>query len=116
MDKTISHFEKVDILFSNAAIHFALKDFSDIEWDEFKPKLEEELKAAFITTKAVLPLMKKQKYRKLVYISSSLSHQPLPLFYCSWHSQRCAEFFIKYLAQELGAYNITANTLAPSMV
>ncbi|KOR81713.1 short-chain dehydrogenase [Bacillus sp. FJAT-21352] len=116
VDQAISQFGKVDILVSNAAIQFPLKAFSDMEWDEFKPKLEEELKAAFITTNAVLPMMKEQKYGKLVYISSSLSHQPLPHFIAHGTAKGALNSFVKYLAQELGAYNITANTLAPSMV
>ncbi len=116
VDQTISQFGKVDILVSNAAIQFSMKTFSDMKWDEFKPKLEEELKAAFMATKAVLPIMKEQKYGKLVYISSSLSHQPLPPFIAHGTAKGALNSFVKYLAQELGSYNITANTLAPSMV
>ena len=116
VDQTISHFGKVDILVNNAAINFAMKSFSDMEWDEFKLKLEEEMKAAFISTKSVLPMMKEQKYGKLVYISSGLSHQPLPGFIAHGTAKAAMNSFVRYLAQELGPYNITANTVAPGMV
>ncbi|KKB35027.1 SDR family NAD(P)-dependent oxidoreductase [Bacillus thermotolerans] len=116
VDQTISHFGKVDILVNNAAINFAMKSFSDMEWDEFRLKLEEEMKAAFISTKSVLPMMKEQKYGKLVYISSGLSHQPLPGFIAHGTAKAAMNSFVRYLAQELGPYNITANTVAPGMV
>ncbi|MBG9547814.1 short-chain dehydrogenase [Cytobacillus firmus] len=116
VNQTISHFGKVDILVNNAAINFAMKSFSDMEWDEFKPKIEEEMKAAFISTKSVLPIMKEQKYGKLVYISSGLSHQPIPGFIAHGTAKAAMNSFVRYLAQELGPYNITANTISPGMV
>lgn len=116
VNETVSQFGKVDVLVNNAAIHFAMKPFSEMEWDEFRPKLEEEIKAAFIATKSVLPIMKEQKYGKLVFISSSLSHQPMPNFIAHGTAKGALNSFVKYLAQELGPYNITANTVAPAMV
>lgn len=116
VNETISQFGKVDVLVNNAAIHFAMKPLSEMEWDEFRPKLEEEIKAAFIATKSVLPIMKEQKYGKLVFISSSLSHQPMPNFIAHGTAKGALNSFVKYLAQEVGPYNITANTVAPAMV
>ncbi|MGW9019336.1 SDR family NAD(P)-dependent oxidoreductase [Priestia megaterium] len=115
VNETVSQFGKVDVLVNNAAIHFAMKPFSEMEWDEFRPKLE-EIKAAFITTKSVLPIMKEQKYGKLVFISSSLSHHPMPNFIAHGTAKGALNSFVKYLAQEVGPYNITANTIAPAMV
>jgi 3-oxoacyl-[acyl-carrier protein] reductase len=116
VNQTIAHYGKVDILVNNAAINFAMKSFSDMEWEEFITKVEDEMKAAFISTKSVLPLMKEQKYGKLVYISSGLSHQPLPGFIAHGTAKAAINSFVRYLAQELGPYNITANTIAPGMV
>lgn len=116
VNETISHFGKVDVLVNNAAISFAMKSFCDMEWDEFRTKLEEEVKAAFIATKSVLPIMKEQKYGKLVYISSSLSHQPFPNFIAHGTAKGALNSFVKYLAKELGPFNITANVVAPAMV
>lgn len=116
VNETISHFGKVDVLVNNAAIGFAMKSFCDMKWDEFRPKLEEEMKAAFIPTKAVLPIMKEQKYGKLVYISSSLSHQPMPNFIAHGTAKGALNSFVKYVAQELGPFHITANVVAPAMV
>jgi 3-oxoacyl-[acyl-carrier protein] reductase len=116
VNQTISYFGKVDILVNNAAINFAMKSFSDMEWDEFRPKIEEEMKAAFISTKSVVPIMKEQKYGKLVYISSGLSHQPMPGFIAHGTAKAAMNSFVRYLAQELGTYNITANTISPGMV
>lgn len=116
VNETILQFGKIDVLVNNAAIHFTMKPFSDMEWSEFRPKLEEEIKAAFIAAKSVLPIMKEQKYGKLVFISSSLGHQPMPNFIAHGTAKGALNSFVKYLAQELGSYNITANTVAPGMV
>lgn len=116
VNQTIEYYGRVDVLVNNAAINFAMKSFSDMEWDEFKPKIEEELKAAFISTQAVLPIMKEQKNGKLIYISSALSHNPMPDFIAHGTAKAAINSFVRYLAQELGNYNITANTLAPGMV
>ncbi|MFE4706970.1 SDR family NAD(P)-dependent oxidoreductase [Peribacillus simplex] len=116
VNQTISHFGKVDILVNNAAIHFAMKPFLDMEWDEFRPKIEEEVKAAFVSTKSVLPIMREQKYGKLVFISSGLSHQPMNGFIAHGTAKAAINSFVRYLAQELGPYNITANTISPGMV
>ncbi|TRZ39221.1 glucose 1-dehydrogenase (plasmid) [Niallia circulans] len=116
VNETLLKFGKIDVLVNNAAIGFAMKPLSEMDWDDFKPKLEGEIKAAFIATKSVLPFMKEQRYGKLVYISSSLSHQPMPNFIAHGVAKGALNSFVKYLAQELGPYNITANTVAPSMV
>ncbi|PDY16896.1 MULTISPECIES: SDR family NAD(P)-dependent oxidoreductase [Bacillus cereus group] len=114
--ETILQFGKVDVLVNNAAISFAMKSLCDMEWDEFRTKLEEEVKAAFIATKSVLPFMKEQKYGKLVYISSNLSHLPLPNFIAHGTAKGALNSFVKYVAQELGPFHITANVVAPAMV
>ncbi|MGV3244622.1 SDR family NAD(P)-dependent oxidoreductase [Staphylococcus sp. 11261D007BR] len=116
VNQTVTHYGKIDVLVNNAAINFAMKSFSDMAWDEFKAKMDDELKAAFNSTKAVLPMMKKQKNGKLIYISSGLSHNPMPDFIAHGTAKAAINSFVRYLAQELGDYNITANTLAPSMV
>ncbi|MBF7029982.1 SDR family NAD(P)-dependent oxidoreductase [Staphylococcus kloosii] len=116
VNQTISHFGCVDILVNNAAINFNMKSFADMEWHEFIPKIEEEMKAAFSSTKAVLPIMKNQKYGKLIYISSALSNQPMTNFIAHGTAKGAINSFVRYLALELGNYNIRANTLAPGMV
>ncbi|WP_425255130.1 SDR family NAD(P)-dependent oxidoreductase [Mammaliicoccus sciuri] len=116
VNQTVKQYGKVDILVNNAAIHFTFKPFENIEWDEFIPKIEEEMKAAFVSTKAVLPIMKEHGNGKLIYISSSLSNQPLPGFIAHGTAKSALNAFVRYIAQEYGGQNIKANAIGPGMV
>ncbi|MCG2381443.1 SDR family oxidoreductase [Staphylococcus epidermidis] len=113
---TLQQNRKIDILVNNVAINFEMGNFTEMKWDQFLPKIEEEMKAAFVSTEAVLDVMKKQNYGKLIYISSSLSNNPMPGFIAHGTAKGALNSFVRFLAQELGTYNIPANTIAPGMV
>jgi 3-oxoacyl-[acyl-carrier protein] reductase len=76
VEETVAAFGKIDILVSNAAIGFPYKTFAQMTWDEFSPKLNNELKAAFELTKAVVPYMSEQKYGRIIYVASGLAKNP----------------------------------------
>lgn len=114
--QALATFGSVDILVHNAGMQFPFKSFEDMEWDEFIAKTDDELKAAFTSTKAVVPIMKEQGYGKLVYISSGLSHQPMDDFLAHGTSKSALNAFAKYIAQEFADTGITSNIVAPGMV
>ena len=51
-----------------------------------------------------------------VFISSTLSEDPLPSFIAHGSAKGALDSFNKYLAQELGPYGITSNVVAPGLV
>lgn len=109
-------FGSVDILVHNAGMSFPFKSFEEMNFEEFIGKTDDELKAAFYSTKAVIPIMKEQGYGKLIYISSGLSKQPAQDFLAHGTSKSALNAFVKYIALEFAEYGITANTVAPGMV
>ncbi|MCZ8515403.1 SDR family oxidoreductase [Paenibacillus filicis] len=107
---------RIDIMVSNANMRFAMKSFQAMTWEEFSQKLNDELKAAFEITKAVIPAMIEQQYGRLIYISSGLGKSPSGNFIAHGTAKSGLDSFVKYIAQEMGPYGITANVVAPGLV
>jgi 3-oxoacyl-[acyl-carrier protein] reductase len=116
VDQALQAFGHIDILVSNANIHFAIKPFADLTWDEFAQKLNDELKAAFEVTKAVMPVMVKQNYGRIVYVSSGLGKRAMPGFISHGTAKAGLDAFAKYIAKEYASHGITVNVVAPGMV
>ncbi|MCE9679455.1 SDR family oxidoreductase [Shewanella sp. AS1] len=106
----------VDILVSNANMNFTPKPFMEQTWEEFSQKLNDEMHAAYQTTKLAAESMKRKQYGRLVFISSTLSEVPAPSFIAHGSAKGALDSFSKYLAQELGPYGITSNIVAPGLV
>jgi NAD(P)-dependent dehydrogenase (short-subunit alcohol dehydrogenase family) len=74
--ETEQRWGRVDVLVHNALIPFDVTSFADLTWEQLGGKLERELRAAFLITKAVVPGMISRRYGRLVYLSTGLSRQP----------------------------------------
>jgi 3-oxoacyl-[acyl-carrier protein] reductase len=61
---------EVQVLVHNALIPYAVKSFGEISWDELGGKLDQEMRAAFVITKAVVPGMTTRGYRRIVYLGT----------------------------------------------
>lgn len=114
--KTVKKFGRIDILVNNAGI-FPFKNLVDMKEEDWDKVLDVNLKGVFNCTKAVLPTMIKQKYGKIINITSiagirlgyvGLSH------YCA--SKAGIEGFTKAAALELAQYGINVNTIAPGFI
>lgn len=117
---TESKFGKVDILINNASL-FAdvpLRTCEEIPEEEWDRVMAINLKGVFLCAKAVLPLMKRQKYGKIVNIHSSTVYDGGVyggsrgrLSYVS--SKAGIVGFTRALAREVGDYGINVNALTP---
>ncbi|MBL0387114.1 3-oxoacyl-ACP reductase FabG [Tumebacillus sp. ITR2] len=116
IDETLTHFGRLDILVSNANMNFVRKPLEDMTWDEFSDKLNNELKAAFLLTKAVLPVMKEQRSGRLIYITSGQGKNVTPGFIAHGTAKSGLNSFVRYVAKEVGPYGITANNVAPGLI
>lgn len=106
----------IDVLVHNALIPYAIKSFQDMTWEELGGKLNDEMRAAFTVTKAVLPAMTEQGWGRIVYIGTGLSRRPREYMIALGTSKAALEQFARYLAQELGPQGITVNIVAPGPV
>ena len=115
-EKIEQEYGSVDILVSNANMNFTPKPFLEQSWEEFQEKLNNEMFASYVTAKYAAASMKKNKYGRLIFISSTLSESPAPTFIAHGSAKGALDSFSKYLAQELGPYGVTSNIVAPGLV
>jgi 3-oxoacyl-[acyl-carrier protein] reductase len=106
----------VDVLVHNALTPYAIKPFQDMTWEELGGKLDDEMHAAFVVTKAVLPAMTKQGWGRLVYLSAGPGRQPRAGMIALGTAKAALAQFSRFLAQELGPLGITVNVVEPGTV
>lgn len=106
----------VEVLVHSALIPYAIKSFDEISWDELGGKLEEEMRAAFLVTKAVVPGMAARGYGRIVYLGTVLSRQPRENMIALGTSKAALGGFARYVAQETGRLGVTVNVVAPGPV
>ncbi len=111
--KVIEAFGKIDILVNNAGAlpkEYPVAEMPESEWDKI---INLNLKSDFLFCKAVAPYMIKQKYGKIVSLSSSGALYP-PGFSAHYSAAKAGVIGLtKALAYELAPYNITANAIMP---
>ena len=116
VQSVLKKFKRVDILVNNAAIikRGSIEDLTEEDWDRV---MDVNLKGAFNCVKAVVGAMKKQRYGKIVNISSiagkigDLASAP-----CYGASKAGMTCLAKSLARELASYGINANVVAPHAI
>ncbi|MFE9868328.1 SDR family NAD(P)-dependent oxidoreductase [Streptomyces sp. NPDC005506] len=106
----------VDVLVHNALIPYAVKPFQEMTWEELGGKLDAEMHAAFLVTKAVLPAMTEQGWGRIIYLGTGLSRRPREGMIALGTAKAALEQFARYVAQELGPQGITVNVVAPGPV
>jgi len=106
----------VDVLVHNASTPFAVTSFADLSWEQLGGKLDSELQAAFLTTKAVVRGMTSRGYGRLIYLSTGLSRRPREGMITLGTAKAALDQFVRYVALELAPHGITANLVAPSTV
>ena len=116
VEQTEQRWGRVDVLVHNALIPFDVTSFADLSWEQLGGKLDRELHAAFLITKAVVPGMISRGYGRLVYLSTGLSRQPREGMITLGTAKAALDQFVRYIALELAPHGITANLVAPATV
>jgi len=106
----------VDVLVHSASTPFAVTSFAELTWEQLGGKLDSELRAAFLITKAVVPGMVSRGYGRLIYLSTGLSRHPRDGMITLGTAKAALDQFVRYVALELAQYAITANMVAPATV
>ena len=105
-----------DVLVHNAMTPFVITSFAKLTWQQLGSKLDSELRAAFLMTKAVVPGMVSRKYGRLIYLSANPSRHPREGMITMGTAKAALNQFVCYVALELAPHGITANLVAPSTV
>lgn len=106
---------KIDILVNNAGfgqvVPLALMEEAD--WDDM---LDTHVKGAFLTTQAVLRIMVRERYGRIVNVGSlaGVKMMQAPVHYAT--AKAALKGFTESLAKEIGRYGITVNCVAPGIL
>jgi 3-oxoacyl-[acyl-carrier protein] reductase len=106
----------VDVLVHNALIPFDVTSFSDLTWEQLGGKLDREMRAAYLVTKAVVPSMISRNHGRLIYLSTGLSRRPREGMIALGVAKAALDQFTRYVALEMAPHGITANLVAPATV
>jgi 3-oxoacyl-[acyl-carrier protein] reductase len=113
--KIIQKFGRIDILVNNAGIwKFGKADnMSLAEWNE---TIDINLNGTFLITREVIPYMKKNKFGRIINITSTAGQRG-EAFHSHYAASKGALIsYTKSLSSELAEYNITTNSVAPGWV
>ena len=117
IESVAQQFGKIDILVNNAGISISTRiaDISEEEWDRV---LGINLKGTFFCTQAVLPFMIREKYGRIVNISSAAGKRGGGVFGGAHYSASKAGIlgFSKAVAREMAQHGITVNSITPGMI
>jgi 3-oxoacyl-[acyl-carrier protein] reductase len=113
----IEVFGRIDILVNNAAV-FATIPISRVPVEEVDPAewdlvMRINLRGLYLSTRAVVPVMKSQRYGRIVNISSGTVFEGVATRIHYVTSKAGVIGFTRTLAKEVGAFGITANVIAP---
>jgi 3-oxoacyl-[acyl-carrier protein] reductase len=113
--KALERFGRIDVLVNNAGIwkRAPIATMTEAQWAE---TLETNLKSAYLFTQAVLPIMKKQRYGRVINVASTAGQRGEPYYSHYAASKGGMIALTKSLAVELAPLNIHVNAVAPGWV
>lgn len=115
VDETIEHLGRIDILICNAGIWEggAVDSISEELWDR---TIDVNLKGTWATCRAAVPVMKQQRFGRIVIVSSTAGQRGEANVSNYAASKGGQISFTKSLAAELAEFGINVNSVAPGWV
>jgi NAD(P)-dependent dehydrogenase (short-subunit alcohol dehydrogenase family) len=118
---TIEHFGRLDILINNAGINTSLLrpegqpagKFWEVTPTEFRRVIDVNVIAVFLMTRAVLPVMLKQGWGRIINVTTSLDTMYRAKMQPYGGSKAANEAHLLAMAQELEGSGVSANVLVP---
>ncbi|MGQ0792990.1 MAG: SDR family oxidoreductase [Deltaproteobacteria bacterium] len=115
VSETLSAFGGVHVLVNNAGGP-APGDFLSLTLDDWRYAIELNLLSAVNFTKAVVPMMKEQRWGRIVNITSISAKQPLAGLILSNASRAAVVGFAKTVSNEFARFNVLVNNVCPGRI
>src|ERR1700741_2455637 len=113
-DATLAAFGRIDILVNNAGIAGINKTVWETDFEEWRKVLRINLDGPFICCKAIVPLMVKQNYGRIVNIASIAGKEGNPNAAHYSASKAGLIALTKSLGKELAGHEIAVNAVTPA--
>ncbi|OBR93728.1 MULTISPECIES: SDR family NAD(P)-dependent oxidoreductase [Clostridium] len=117
VEKVLKEYGRIDILINNAGISQKVT-VEDMTLDDMKRIFNVNVFGLFLCTQAVMKVMKKQKYGRIISLSSVSGKRGGGIFGGAHYSASKAAVlgFSKNLAREVALDGITVNSVAPGLI
>jgi len=115
VEQIVKKWGGVDILVSNAGIQI-VHPIEDFPFDDWKKLLAIHLDGAFLTTKACIPHMYKNKRGSVIYMGSVHSKEASPLKSAYVTAKHGLLGLSRVIAKEGAAHGVRANVICPGFV
>ena len=114
-DAAKAAFGSIDILINNAAVFstLTLKGFEEISVEEWDRMFAVNTRGVFLCAKAVAPIMKQNRYGKIINMSSVVVDTGRPGYAHYVCSKGAVVALTRVLATELGPFDINVNAISP---
>jgi NAD(P)-dependent dehydrogenase (short-subunit alcohol dehydrogenase family) len=115
VQETVARHGGIDILLNNAGLYasLAMRPFTEIPLEEWNRVMEVNVASMFLTSRAVVPVMRERGGGKIVNISSGTPFRGVPFLLHYVTSKGAIVAFTRALAKELGNDSIHVNCVAP---
>jgi 3-oxoacyl-[acyl-carrier protein] reductase len=113
--KVVEKFGRIDILVNNAGLmgnYYPVSEYPEDEWDRL---IDVNLKGTFLCCKAVLPIMIKQKYGKIISLASVAGKEGNARMPAYSVSKAAIMALTKTIAKEVATNNINVNCVSPAL-
>ena len=116
VEKTFSHYGKIDAMFNNAGAPDFVRNIEDISYDKIRHSLDLLLTSVIIGTREVTRIMCNQKYGSIINTASIAGHWGG----CGGSVYSAAKagviHFSKVTSLELAKHNIRVNSISPGAI
>lgn len=115
VNKIKNEVHRIDILVNNAGI-WKYGEAEKMSIDDWEETMKINMSGLFLITREVIPLMKINKFGRIINITSTAGQRGEAFHSHYAASKGAAISYTKSLAIELASYNITVNSVAPGWV
>ena len=115
-DSTMSKFGRVDILVNNAGTD-STESIFDLDIEKWEEIMKINLTSNFLCAKKAMEIMRKQKYGRIIQVSSVVAEQGSLYDQVHYAASKAGQLGItKTLARTGAPYGITVNAITPGVI
>ncbi len=107
---------EIDILVVNATPDQPQMPIEEFTWEHFQTMIDFFIKSPYLLTRAVLPHMKKNRWGRIINITSEVFQRSIGNFSAYVSAKGGQIGFTRSMATELAPFNITVNLVAPGWI